>query len=191
MWPDSRHRLGLEGLREKPPVVRGLTALDDGELSDEDAERLERDVASGAASKTPFLAISSLSYGYYRLAQRAAASADEDPVIAARLQRWNDLLSQAFGFGLLEDAELVHYQEYVHEDGWSVAYDHEFRVGLDAAEEYLGFELSGSGDVYIHVTRRVTDANGEDVAIDEWIPFDELFEMDVGEEIELIPAEGG
>ncbi len=101
------------------------------------------------------------------------------------------LLSQAFGFGLFEDAELVHYQEYVHEDGWSVAYDHEFRVGRDAAEEYLGFELSGSGDVYIHVTRRVTDANGEDVAIDEWIPFDELFEMDVGEEIELIPAEGG
>ena len=73
-----------------------FSALDEGELSEGDVSRLERDVASGAASKTPYLAISSLSYGYYRLAQRAAANAGEDPAIVARLQRWNELLSRAF-----------------------------------------------------------------------------------------------
>lgn len=73
-----------------------FTALDAGELSDEDVARLEQDVASGASSKTPYLAISSLSYGYYRLAQRAATNPDEDPAVVARLQRWNELLVQAY-----------------------------------------------------------------------------------------------
>ena len=73
-----------------------FTALDEGELSDADAARLERDVASGAAAEAPYLAISSLSYGYYRLAQRAAANAGEDPAVVARLQRWNELLAQAY-----------------------------------------------------------------------------------------------
>jgi hypothetical protein len=73
-----------------------FTALDEGDLSDADVARLERDVASGAAAETPYLAISSLSYGYYQLAQQAAANAGEDPVVVARLQRWNQLLAQAF-----------------------------------------------------------------------------------------------
>lgn len=73
-----------------------FTALDTGDLSEVDVERLERDVASGAASEERYLAISSLSYGYYRLAQRAVTNPEEDPVIVARLQRWNALLSQAY-----------------------------------------------------------------------------------------------
>lgn len=73
-----------------------FTALDDGELSDADASALENEVAAGAAGKSPYLAISSLSYGYYRLAQRAAESPGEDPAVAARLQRWNELLSAAY-----------------------------------------------------------------------------------------------
>jgi hypothetical protein len=73
-----------------------FSALNAGDLSDEDVSRLERDVASGAASKTPYLAISSLSYGYYRLAQRAAANTGEDPAVVARLERWNELFSRAF-----------------------------------------------------------------------------------------------
>lgn len=73
-----------------------FTAVDTGELTDADVSRLERDVASGAASTTPYLAISSLSYGYFRLAQRAAARPDEDPAVVARLQRWNALLAQAY-----------------------------------------------------------------------------------------------
>jgi hypothetical protein len=80
----------------KEQYAEFFTALDEGEISDADASRLERDVASGAASDTPYLAISSLSYGYFRLAQQAAANADEDPAIIARLQRWNELLAQAY-----------------------------------------------------------------------------------------------
>jgi len=73
-----------------------FTALDDGDISDADSERLESEVAAGAAGDAPYLAITSLSYGYYRLAQRAAASPGEDPAVAARLQRWNGLLSAAY-----------------------------------------------------------------------------------------------
>jgi hypothetical protein len=74
-------------------------ALAAGRLSDADAAKLERDVASGASSKTPYLAISSLSYGYYQLAQRAAANPDEDPAVVARLERWNELLVRAYDMG--------------------------------------------------------------------------------------------
>ena len=73
-----------------------FTALDEGEISDADAERLESEVASGATGTAPYLAISSISYGYYRLAQRAAESPGEDPEVVARLQRWNELLSAAY-----------------------------------------------------------------------------------------------
>jgi hypothetical protein len=76
-----------------------FTALAKGELSDEDAANLERDVASGPSAEAPYLAISSLSYGYYQLAQRAATNPDEDPAIVVRLQRWNELLVQAYDMG--------------------------------------------------------------------------------------------
>jgi hypothetical protein len=76
-----------------------FTALAAGELSDEDVANLERDVASGASSDTPYLAISSLSYGYYQLAQLAATNPDEDPAVVARLQRWNELLIRAYDTG--------------------------------------------------------------------------------------------
>jgi hypothetical protein len=80
----------------KQEYAEFFTALDGGELSDADVSRLERDVASGAAAEAPYLAISSLSYGYYRLAQQAAANAGEDPAVVARLQRWNELLAEAY-----------------------------------------------------------------------------------------------
>ncbi|MBW2667478.1 MAG: hypothetical protein JRE13_14400 [Deltaproteobacteria bacterium] len=76
-----------------------FSAVDAGEISDDDAAHLESEIASGATGKAPYLAISSLSYGYYRLAQRAAESPGEDPVVVARLQRWNELLSAAYDIG--------------------------------------------------------------------------------------------
>ncbi|UCE84608.1 MAG: hypothetical protein JSU66_09545, partial [Deltaproteobacteria bacterium] len=44
----------------------------------------------------PYEALSSLAYGYLLLAQRAASSDQLDPATAARLQRWNELLANAF-----------------------------------------------------------------------------------------------
>lgn len=71
-------------------------ALDEGALSDEQTARLERDVAAGAGGSQPYLALSSLSYGYFRLAQRVAASGEQDAAVVARLDRWNALLAQAY-----------------------------------------------------------------------------------------------
>ena len=65
-------------------------------LSDEAAARLETDVARGAGAARPYEALSSLAYGYLMLAQRASASDQLDPATAARLQRWNELLADAF-----------------------------------------------------------------------------------------------
>jgi hypothetical protein len=58
---------------------------------------VETAVAGGADDEeAAYLALSSLSYGYYQLAQRAAHSPDSDPDITRRLERWNALLSRAY-----------------------------------------------------------------------------------------------
>jgi len=88
-----------------------FTALAAGEVRDDDVAKLEQDVASGSSSDTPYLALSSLSYGYYRLAERAAARAGEDPAVIARLQRWNALLARAYDVSERDP----HYRAVVHE----------------------------------------------------------------------------
>lgn len=108
-----------------------FTALDEGEeLSDRDVSRLERDVASGAGSATAYLAISSLSYGYFRLAQQAAANPGEDPAVVARLQRWNELLAEAYDVS----AENPEYRAAVHEAALDLQ-QHAPAVELDCANE--------------------------------------------------------
>jgi hypothetical protein len=71
-------------------------ALDRGDVRNREAARLEADVAGGAASQRAYLALSSLSYGYYQLAQQAASAPDADPGVIARLERWNALLALAY-----------------------------------------------------------------------------------------------
>lgn len=71
-------------------------ALEQGEPSDAAVAELESDLARGGSSERAYLALSSLAYGYYRLAQVAAASPGEDPTIVARLERWNALLSSTY-----------------------------------------------------------------------------------------------
>ncbi|MGH0028566.1 MAG: hypothetical protein ACQGVC_02155 [Myxococcota bacterium] len=71
-----------------------FSALDEG--GEQGFDDVEQAVARGASEEQAYLALSSLTYGYYRLAQRAAAEEDVDPEIAARLSRWNDLLARAF-----------------------------------------------------------------------------------------------
>ena len=63
---------------------------DDGSLA-----AVESDV-TGDVGPRRYLALSSLAYGYYRLAQRAAATPGEDPRVVARLERWNGLLARAY-----------------------------------------------------------------------------------------------
>lgn len=71
-------------------------AVDTGDVDDARMGRVERELADGADSENAYLALSSLAYGYYRLSQQAARSETDDPEIAARLERWNALLGQAF-----------------------------------------------------------------------------------------------
>lgn len=70
--------------------------LDEGTVSDAQLQQLEADMEEGAASENRYVALSSLTYAYYRLAQREASAPGADPIVAARLQRWNRLLGRAF-----------------------------------------------------------------------------------------------
>ena len=73
-----------------------FAALDRGSLGDADAASLEAAVAQGAAAEHAYLALSSLAHGYYELARQEAARPEQDPEVALRLARWNDLLERAY-----------------------------------------------------------------------------------------------
>lgn len=73
-----------------------FAALDAGNVTDAQLEQLEDDVAAGSNSDNAYLALSSLTYAYWRMAQQAATAPGEDPAIVARLDRWNRLLGGAF-----------------------------------------------------------------------------------------------
>jgi hypothetical protein len=63
----------------------------EGEVDEEAAERVEAAVRGGEVE-----ALSSLSYGYFMLARAQAASSEPDPARQARLERWNQLLADAY-----------------------------------------------------------------------------------------------
>ncbi len=71
-------------------------SVEEGDVGDAQAARVEADVAAGIGADHPYLALSSLAYGYYRLSERAAQRGGEDPAAAARLERWNALLAAAY-----------------------------------------------------------------------------------------------
>jgi len=73
-----------------------FTALDAGTVADADAASLEAAVAQGAAAEHAYLALSSLTHGYYEIARREAARPEQDPEVALRLARWNALLERAY-----------------------------------------------------------------------------------------------
>jgi hypothetical protein len=73
-----------------------FSGLDADSLDESETARVEREVAAGAVSENSYLALSSLSYGYFRLAQRLASSKEQDPRVVARLERWNALLAKAY-----------------------------------------------------------------------------------------------
>lgn len=80
----------------EPAVARYgefFQAVEDGRAGDARLDPVEAAVAGA----DDYLALSSLAYGYYRLSQQAARTAEADPEIAARLERWNALLARAYG----------------------------------------------------------------------------------------------
>jgi hypothetical protein len=73
-----------------------FAALDQGKVSDQDTARIEATLSDARRDEDDYLALSSLTYGYWRLAREAAARPGADAEIAARLQSWNRLLSAAY-----------------------------------------------------------------------------------------------
>jgi hypothetical protein len=80
-----------------------FAALERGQLADADTAQLEQTVAEGAASGHAYLALSSLTYGYYQLARREAGRPEQDPEVALRLARWNTLLERAYAASAEDD----------------------------------------------------------------------------------------
>ena len=71
-------------------------AVEDGGVDDSHSQQLEAALAAGSSNEDAYLALSSLAYGYFRLAQRAAASPEARPELTARLERWNEVLLAAY-----------------------------------------------------------------------------------------------
>jgi hypothetical protein len=73
-----------------------LTAVDSGQVDDPKVAELEQTLQQDGSTEDRSLALSSLAYGYFMLAQRAAAAEHPDPVLVARLQRWNEILGVVY-----------------------------------------------------------------------------------------------
>jgi hypothetical protein len=74
-----------------------FAAIGQGRVSDDAASLVEADLAGASGAERAYLALSSLSYGYYRLAEQLATRPDADPVLLERLGHWNDLLVRLYG----------------------------------------------------------------------------------------------
>jgi hypothetical protein len=77
-----------------------FAGLEEGTVDPAAAAAVEADLRSQHATQQAYLALSSLSYGYWRLALRAAQMEQVDPQILDQLQRWNELLASTY-----EDAD--------------------------------------------------------------------------------------
>jgi hypothetical protein len=107
-----------------------FAAVDAGQVDDAESARVEAVVAGGGASANAYLALSSLSYGYYRLAQRVAAAPGADPAAIARLERWNALLAQAYE----TSTDDPRYREAVHAAVSDLHQRSQVRVGCADAQ---------------------------------------------------------
>ncbi len=70
--------------------------LETGTVDPSDAARLEEDLIAGTEAERTYQALSSIAYGYYVIARRAAESSKADPALVARLERWNTILALAY-----------------------------------------------------------------------------------------------
>jgi hypothetical protein len=70
--------------------------VDSGEIDDPRIAHLEKTLQQDGRDEERALALSSLAYGYFMLAERAAAEDRPDPALVARLETWNALLSRVY-----------------------------------------------------------------------------------------------
>ncbi len=73
-----------------------FAAVDGGSVQEETLREVEADLVAKPGSPDAYLALSSLAYGYMRIARSTANSANLEPLLASRLERWNELLSAVY-----------------------------------------------------------------------------------------------
>ncbi len=73
-----------------------FAGLESGEFDERQTSVVEADLAASDETERSYLALSSLSYGYYRLAQRLSNQRTADPALLARLAHWNQLLLEVY-----------------------------------------------------------------------------------------------
>jgi len=73
-----------------------LESADSGALDEAATAKIEADLASSSSDQDAYLALSSLAYAYFRLAQFEAADPGADPALVTRLERWNDIMSTVY-----------------------------------------------------------------------------------------------
>lgn len=81
-----------------------FAAVQEGRIEPTASDLVEADLAGAAGSERAYLALSSMSYGYFRLAEQIGVRPDADPILRARLARWNDLLLELYGQSNLDPA---------------------------------------------------------------------------------------
>jgi len=73
-----------------------FSAVESGTLDELDQGSAARGEADLYDADRAYLALSSLAYGYYRVAESAARAPGADDAFAARLAHWNELLGKAY-----------------------------------------------------------------------------------------------
>ena len=74
-----------------------IASAEGGELDATAAHRLESDLGANVeATDRTYLALSSLAYAYYRLAQRAANDPNQRDVLADRFTHWNAIWTRLY-----------------------------------------------------------------------------------------------
>ena len=118
-----------------------FASVEDGQLDTESASRLEADLMADPGSEDAYLALSSLAYGYLRISSAVSTSPDANPVLSARLERWNGLLSSTYA----EEAAPEHFRSALREaadDIHSRVAQFDARCGAESEECSSGLVLA-------------------------------------------------
>jgi len=132
-----------------------FSGLAQNKLSDAEARRLETDVAQGAKAERPYEALSTLAYGYYRLARATSSQGSADPETLARLEHWNELLSKAYATSEKDPG----YREAVREAALDV-HRHTPPLGLRCTDQSGEPARCDSTEAVVRAMGEVRDTTG-------------------------------
>lgn len=128
-----------------------FAAVDSGEIHSASVDDVELALQGRTAGADRALALSSLAYGYYMLAERAASETRPDPALVSRLERWNELLGSVYE-GAGQEPEL---RSAVREAALDL---HARAPAVDCAE---GDDACSTTGILLRTLRGIDDPAGE------------------------------